>query len=130
MKLVEHNPFVLEESLKIKGIDSKIEVEELFALFSALQRDTTLKTVGCHVAIHQYSCETLLSLTDNEVKEPVPVPVIVKNYGGGLELLVPDLSCADDRVVRAHFEAQRGGTPVSDRRRIFHLKRTRRIECC
>jgi hypothetical protein len=38
-------------------------------------------------------------LTDNEVKELVLV--LMKNYGGGLELLVPDLSCADDRVVRA-----------------------------
>jgi hypothetical protein len=29
---------------------------------------------------------------------------------------------------QGHFEAERKGTPVSDQRRIFHLKRCRRVE--
>jgi hypothetical protein len=86
VKMTEDNPFL--KSLAIKS-GWKIKFEELISLVSALQRDTTLKTLD-------YSYESIY-LTDDEVNQLVSI--LIKNYG--LERLVPDISCADDGTVMA-----------------------------
>jgi hypothetical protein len=90
VKMMEKNPFL--ESLTIENGGSGINVEELFALVSALQLNTTLKTLG-----YQHTIVDSLYLSDDEVKQLIPL--LMKNYG--LERLVPDISCPDDRTVKA-----------------------------
>jgi hypothetical protein len=47
-----------------------------------------------------------------------------------IERLLPAFPCTDDGTVKA-FEADRGGTPVSDHGlKKIHFKMCRRIECC
>jgi hypothetical protein len=84
VKMMENS---LLESLTIRTY-STIKFEELLALVSALQLNTTLKTLGGLASI---------DLTDDEVKQLVSI--LMKNYG--LERLEPDISCADDRTVKA-----------------------------
>jgi hypothetical protein len=86
VKMLENT---LLESLTICS-GSNINVEEFFALLSALQLNTTPKTLG-----YQTSLENLC-LTDDEVNEFVRI--LMKNYG--LEHLVPDIACADDRTIK------------------------------
>jgi hypothetical protein len=88
VKMVGENPFL--ESLTITG-DCDIKFEELFTLVSALQRDTTLKTLGCQISIRS------LCLNDEKVKQSVSI--LRKNYG--LEHLEPNITYADDRTVKA-----------------------------
>jgi hypothetical protein len=84
VKMLE-NTFL--ESLTIIGND--IEVEELLALVSALQLNTTLKTLRFQSSFER------LSLTDYEASQLVSI--LRKNYG--LERLVPDISCTNDGTV-------------------------------
>jgi hypothetical protein len=95
VKMLE-NTFL--ESLTIDS--SGIEVEELLALISALQLNTTLKTLG-----FQSFCYGGLYLTDDEVNQLVSI--LMKNYG--LERLVPDIPCADDRTVKAVLRLNAAG---------------------
>jgi hypothetical protein len=90
VKMLEENPFL--ESLSISIADCNIKFEELCALVSALQLNTTLKTL-----VLQYKHLENIELTDNEVNRLVSI--LRKNYG--LEHLVPDISGADDRTVKA-----------------------------
>jgi hypothetical protein len=90
VKMVEEYPFI--ESLTIQSSSSSgIQVEELFALISALQLNTTLKTLG-----YSFSFK-ILYLTDDEVNQLVLL--LMKNHG--LERLVPNIACADDRTIKA-----------------------------
>jgi hypothetical protein len=100
VKSIEDNPFL--ESLAIETKESGINFEEFLDLISALQRNTTLRSLGFrfyHASLsstddvmdHQN-----LDLTNDEVNQLVPI--LMKKYG--LEHL-PDLSCADDRAVKA-----------------------------
>jgi hypothetical protein len=90
LKMLKENPFL--EILTIYGSGSSVKVEELFALISALQLNTTLKTLGL-----QYNHLENIELTDDEVNQLVSI--LMKNYG--LECLVPDISCPDDRTAKA-----------------------------
>jgi hypothetical protein len=93
--MIEDNPFL--ESLIITT-GHKIEYEESLVLVSALQRDTTLKTFGfqSHVSIY---------LADDEVNQLVST--LRKKYG--LERLVPEIRCADDRIVKVMFRLNGAG---------------------
>jgi hypothetical protein len=98
VKLIEDNPFL--ESLIIENEESGIKFEEFFDLISALQRNTALKTLGFQHYHESHDDEVdheSLDLTDDEVNQLVSI--LMKNYG--LEHLKPDISCADDRVVKA-----------------------------
>jgi hypothetical protein len=88
VKMME-NSFL--ESLTIRTC-STIEFEELLARISALQLNTTLKTLNLH-----FLCSENIGLTDDEVNQLVAL--LRKNFG--LECLVPAISCADDRIVKA-----------------------------
>jgi hypothetical protein len=96
LRMMEQNSSL--DSLSI-STDCNIKVEELFALVSALQRHTTLKTLGL-----QDSDESL-SLTDDEVNQLVSI--LMKNYG--LERLLPEIRCADGRVVKAILRLNSAG---------------------
>jgi hypothetical protein len=82
---------------------SKVNFEELSALVSALQRNTTLKSLGLQTGFRR--SYWIVHLTDNEAKQLVPI--LMKNYG--LEHFVPDLSCADDRTIKAIFRLNSAG---------------------
>jgi hypothetical protein len=75
-----------------RGKGTRVKVEEFFALSSALQLNTTLKTLGL-----RYNHLENIELTDEEVNQLVCI--LRKNYG--LEHLVPDIACADGRTVKA-----------------------------
>jgi hypothetical protein len=77
------------ETLIITSRCRGITFEEVLAVISALQRNTTLKTIDI-------GYQTPF-LTDDEVKQLVSI--VMKNYG--LERLVPDISCTDDGTVKA-----------------------------
>jgi hypothetical protein len=100
VKILEENPSL--ESLAITVNNCKIKFEELFALISALQLNTTLKTLDCGC---QHYSKTHYCLSDDEVKQLVPI--LMKNYG--LEHLVPDISCADDRSIKAILRLNKAG---------------------
>jgi hypothetical protein len=87
LKILEENPFL--ESLSIQS--SSIKVEELFALISALQLNTTLKTLVLQADLDD------IDLTDDEAK-PL-VSILMKNYG--LEHLVLGIPCFEIRTVKA-----------------------------
>jgi hypothetical protein len=89
VKMLEKNPFL--ESLTIITNWHSIKFEELFSLVSALQLNTTLKTLCCQISPKS------LYLSDDEMKHLVSI--LMKNYG--LECLVPDIRCADDRIIKA-----------------------------
>jgi hypothetical protein len=84
------------ETLVITG-SIGITVEAFLALISALQLNTTLKTLAYQTS--------RLSLTDDEVKQLVSI--LTKNYG--LERLVPNISCADDETVKAILRLNSAG---------------------
>jgi hypothetical protein len=89
------------ESLAIKvNIVSDITVEELLALISALQLNTTLKTLGFNS-----DCFESIYFTVDEGNELVSI--LMKNYG--LECLMPDIPCADDGTVKAILRLNRAG---------------------
>jgi hypothetical protein len=108
MKTMENNSSL--ESLSIAT--SKIKVGELHALVSAPQRNTTLKTLGLQSGFKSHYN------SDDEVNQLVPTGASHR----------AEYSLCGKSNSQGHFEAERGGTPVSNRRRIFHLKRCRRIE--
>jgi hypothetical protein len=97
LKMVEENAFL--ESITVTTGDQTIKLEELLTLVSALQLNTTLKTLG-----YQTSSRNLY-LSDDEVNQLVSI--LMKNYG--LECLVPKISCADDRIVNAILRLNRAG---------------------
>jgi hypothetical protein len=97
--MMEENLF-LESLAIIYHNGSSINVEELLALISALQLNTTLKTLG-----FQLSFQSRLYLTDDEVNQLISV--LMKNYG--LERLVPGISCTDDGTVEAILRLNRAG---------------------
>jgi hypothetical protein len=100
VKMLEENPFL--ESLTILLTGSEIIIikfEELFALISALQLNTTLKTL-----VLQFDSDHL-ALTDDEVNQLVSI--LMQNYG--LERIVPHISGADDRTVKAILRLNRAG---------------------
>jgi hypothetical protein len=88
--MMAENAFL--ESLTIKT--GSTTFEELFALISALQLNTTLKTLGLEFF---WPSDQYIDLTDDEVNQLVSI--LIKNYG--LEHVVPDILCADDRTVKA-----------------------------
>jgi hypothetical protein len=98
VKMME-NTFL--ESLTIKESNaSGIQVEELLAPISALQLNTTLKTLGFQSSCFENDC-----LTVDEVNQLVSI--LKKNYG--LERLVPDLPCAYDGTVKAILRLNAAG---------------------
>jgi hypothetical protein len=100
LKMAQDNPLL--ESLTIAN-GNRIKFEELFALVSALHRDKTLKTLSFQSGI-QVSDESLY-LTDDKVNQMVSI--LKRNYG--LEHLVPDIRCADDRNVTAILRLNSAG---------------------
>jgi hypothetical protein len=91
--MVQENPFL--ESLTIRS-RSGCKFEEWFALVSALQRNTMLKTL-CNQSYRSEDIKNTVDYTIDEANEFVPI--LMKNYG--LERLVPDFACADDRTIKA-----------------------------
>jgi hypothetical protein len=90
VKMMEENLFL--ESLAIIYHDgSGIKVEEMLVLISALQLNTTLKTLGFQES------SVRLHFTDDEVKQLLSV--LKTNFG--LERILPGISCADNRTVNA-----------------------------
>jgi hypothetical protein len=89
------------ESLTIADYcSSAIKVEELLALLSALQPNTTLKTLNfqsCGFEDTYYSVDEVNQL----------VSVLMKNYG--LQCLKPAIPCADDGIVKAILRLNRAG---------------------
>jgi hypothetical protein len=73
-----------------------IRIEELLALISALQLNTTLKTLG-FFEYRYFSVDEVNRL----------VSVLMKNYG--LEDLKPDIPCADDGIVKAILRLNEAG---------------------
>jgi hypothetical protein len=98
VKMLE-NTFLESLTIKVQG-GSGIKVEELFALLSALQLNTTLKTLGV-----QDCCFEDKYFSVDEVNQLVSI--LMKNYG--LECLKPDIPCADDGRVKAIFRLNRAG---------------------
>jgi hypothetical protein len=98
VKIVEENPFL--ESLTIAIGYETITSEAFLALISALQLNTTLKTLG-----YQLSFVKSIYLTDDEVNQLVSI--LMKNYG--LENLEPDIDCEDGRTVKAILRLNRAG---------------------
>jgi hypothetical protein len=90
----------LESLTIIDHSGSAIKVEELFALLSALQLNTTLKTLG-----FQSHCFDDMNFTVDEASQLVSV--LMKNYG--LERLSPDIPCADDITVKAILRLNAAG---------------------
>jgi hypothetical protein len=105
VKLIEDHPFLVS---LVVTTGYGINFEELFALVSALQRNTTLKTLGFQFSdensLYRFSGESL-HLTDDEVNKLVSI--LRKNYG--LECLVPDIRCTDPRIVKAIFRLNGAG---------------------
>jgi hypothetical protein len=87
------------ESLTIHSSGSCFNVEEMFALISALQLNTTLKTLFLRFETDD------IDFTVDEVNQLVSI--LMKNYG--LECLVPDIRCADDRTVKAILRLNKAG---------------------
>jgi hypothetical protein len=99
VKRMEDNPFL--ESLAIKSsFGCNIKYEELLALVSALQLNTTLKTLYFH-----FDCFENIYFTDDE--ENQLVSILMKNYG--LERLASDFRREDGRTVKAIFRLNRAG---------------------
>jgi hypothetical protein len=97
VKMMQDNHFL--ESLSI-ATGSTMKVEGLLALVSALQRDTTLKTLSLEnfYPYPFYITARELNLTGDEVDQLVSI--LMKNYG--LErLIAPFIRFADDRRVKA-----------------------------
>jgi hypothetical protein len=89
------------ESLTITDYGkTTIQVEELFALLSALQLNTTLKTLG-----FQSLCFDGMHFTVDEASRLVSI--LMKNYG--LERLWPNIPHADDGRVKAILMLNRAG---------------------
>jgi hypothetical protein len=88
VKMMAENPFL--DSLTIIT-ESTINFEELFALVSALELNTTLKTLGYQIASKD------IAFTVDEAKQLVSI--LMKNYG--LERLLPGICGADDETVKA-----------------------------
>jgi hypothetical protein len=97
VKVVSENAFL--DSLTITT-GRNIEVEELLAILSALQLNTTLKTL-----CFQSDCDNIYFTNVDEVNQLVSI--LRKNYG--LECLKPGISCADDGRVKAILRLNRAG---------------------
>jgi hypothetical protein len=104
VKMIEENPSL--ESLTIKstvGEIRNIKFEEFLELISALQLNTTLKTLGFQTGFQYY--HDVLDLADYEVNQFIPI--LMKNYG--LERLLPGISCSNDGTVKAIFRLNGAG---------------------
>jgi hypothetical protein len=98
VKMLE-NSFL--ESLTIKRqSNSSIQVEELLALLSALQLNTTLKTLD-----FQSNSFLDIRFTVDEVNQVVSI--LMKNYG--LECLKPAIPCVNDGRVKAILRLNAAG---------------------
>jgi hypothetical protein len=95
VKMMEDNPCL--ESLSITS-NNKIKLDELLEVLSALQLNTTLKTLG----FEYYNRSIYFS--DDEVNQLVSI--LRNNYG--LERL-SEISCADDRTVKATLKLNGAG---------------------
>jgi hypothetical protein len=101
VKMLEENPSL--ESLTIHSRGG-CKFEEFFALISALQLNTKLKTLGLQP--HRFeNTDSFADLTDDEVNQLVTI--LMKNYG--LERLAPKIRCADDETVKAILKLNRAG---------------------
>jgi hypothetical protein len=100
LTMMGDNPFL--ESLTIAS-GSQIKFDEFFTLVSSLQPDTTLKTLGFQSDFPV--SHGSLYLTDDKVNQLVSI--LKKNYG--LEHLVPDIRCTDDRIIKAILRLNRAG---------------------
>jgi hypothetical protein len=98
VKMLE-NP-ILESLTIIDQSGRGIKVKELLALLSALQLNTTLKTLGFQSDYYKNVCFTI----DEASKL---VSILMKNYG--LERLVLNFPCADDRTVKAILRLNAAG---------------------
>jgi hypothetical protein len=98
VKMVEESPFL--ESLTLTIGYETIKSEAFLALISALQLNTTLKTLG-----YQLLLAKRLYLTDDEVNQLASI--LMKNYR--LEKFVPDIDCEDGRTVKAILRLNRAG---------------------
>jgi hypothetical protein len=96
VKMVEENSFL--EKLTITIGCKTMKSEGLLALISALQLNTTLKTLS-----YQVSSVKSIYLTDDEVNQLASI--LMKNYG--LEKLVFD--CEDDGTVKAILRLNKAG---------------------
>jgi hypothetical protein len=97
VKMME-NAFI--ESLTIIDNFSRgFKVVELLAFISALQLNTTLKTLDFQRSFQRPH------LTDDEVNQLVSI--LMRNYG--LERIVPSISCTDDGTVKAILRLNAAG---------------------
>jgi hypothetical protein len=97
VKMLENSSL---ESLTINGKGYRINAEEILALLSALQLNTTLKVLS-----FQLDCFKHICFTADRVNELVSI--LMKNFG--LERLEPDIPCADDGTVKAILRLNRAG---------------------
>jgi hypothetical protein len=104
VKMMEENSSLESLRISISSKGGKIKVKELFTLVSALQRDTTLKTLGFQLESVLFT-KLSFDLTDDEVNQLVSI--LMKNCG--LEHLAPKISCADDRTVKAILRLNSAG---------------------
>jgi hypothetical protein len=98
VKMVSENSFL--DSLTITT-GCNIEFEELLPLLSALQLNTTLKTLS----FQSYCFYKKMHSTVDEASQLVSI--LMKNYG--LERLTPDLPCAVHRIVKAILRLNAAG---------------------
>jgi hypothetical protein len=101
VRMVKDNCFL--ESLTIHSSGSA-KFEEWFALVSALELNATLKTLSLQSDPFDYT-QNFVDFTVDEVTQLVSI--LMKNYG--LECLVPDIRCADDRAIEAILKLNRAG---------------------
>jgi hypothetical protein len=98
MKMME-NTFLERFTITVDN-DSGIQLKELLALLSALQLNTTLKTLGFN-----FRCFENVYFTVDQVNQLGSI--LMKNYG--LERLVPDIPCADFGTVKAILRLNAAG---------------------
>jgi hypothetical protein len=101
VKMLEENRFL--KSLTITASRDNIRFEELLALISALQLNTTLKILSLQ---HFFSANVNnIYLSDDKANQLVSI--LRKNYG--LERLVPVIFGTDRRTVKAILKLNRAG---------------------
>jgi hypothetical protein len=98
VKMLENTFLVSLTIREFSGSTNK--VEEFLALISALQLNTTLKTLGFNSC-----CFGNIRFTADEVSQLGSI--LMKNYG--LERLVPDIPCADFGTVKAILRLNAAG---------------------
>jgi hypothetical protein len=99
VKVLE-NTFLESFTISSYGRGRGIEVEDFLALISALQLNTTLKTLDL-----QYYWFENISFTVDELNRLVSM--LRKNYG--LEHILPNVPCAEDGTVKAILRLNKAG---------------------